>query len=69
MNCFKPNCPKAAPKDTLFRVNAKGVPGIWACASHRLEPDTALDAIVECLEAKADIRRIVREEIEKGSAK
>lgn len=52
MKCFRSECAKAAPRDTLFRVNAKGRPGIWACAAHRLERDPELDAIVKELEAR-----------------
>lgn len=50
MKCFRPDCPAAAPHDTLFRVNAKGRPGIWACNAHRLERDAELDAIVEAIQ-------------------
>jgi hypothetical protein len=49
MKCFK--CEKAAPVFTLYRVNAKGVPGIWACEQHRLERDSELDAIVAAIAA------------------
>lgn len=52
MKCFKTGCDKAAPQDTLYRVNAKGRPGIWACKVHRLETDSELDAIVAALEAQ-----------------
>lgn len=34
MKCFHPMCSKAAPRDTLFRVNEKGQPGVWACSEH-----------------------------------
>lgn len=44
MKCFR--CPKAAPEFDLFRVNAKGVPAVWACGEHRLERDAELDRIV-----------------------
>lgn len=55
MKCFRQDCSKAAPMDTLFRVNAKGRPGIWACAAHRLEKDVELDAIVKALETQQNI--------------
>jgi hypothetical protein len=48
MKCCK--CEKAAPQFTLYRVNAKGRPGIWACNEHRIEQDKELDAIVKALE-------------------
>jgi hypothetical protein len=49
MKCFK--CEKAAPLFTLYRVNAKGRPGIWACQQHRIERDSELDAIVAAIAA------------------
>lgn len=39
MKCYYPMCPKAAPRDTLFRVNAKGQAGIWACSEHIKQTD------------------------------
>lgn len=54
MKCFHPDCTKAAPHDTLFRMNAKGVPGIWGCWQHKhltdKKPDPQLDAVVSELE-------------------
>jgi len=50
MKCFR--CTRAAPQHTLYRVNQKGVLGIWACAEHRLEPDSELDAIVAAVEKR-----------------
>lgn len=50
MKCFRVECSKSAPKDTLFRVNHKGVPGIWACREHRIERDLELERIVDALE-------------------
>jgi hypothetical protein len=52
MNCHKKGCDKRAPQDTLYRVNAKGRPGIWACQAHRLEPDEELDGIVAAVQRK-----------------
>ncbi len=41
---------------SLFRVNAKGQPGIWACAKHikqtDAKPDAELAALVRTLEGK-----------------
>ena len=37
---------KKTPADgtTVFRVNPKGRPGIWACAKHRPQTDAPIDA-------------------------
>lgn len=51
MKCFRTDCSRKAPQDDLFRVNAKGVPGIWACRDHRLEQDSELDDIVDEIKA------------------
>lgn len=51
MHCFSPDCSRSAPEHTLYRVNAKGRPGIWACAAHRLEKDKTLGVIVRAVEA------------------
>lgn len=48
MKCFR--CDKSAPAHTLYRVNAKGRPGIWACKDHRLEPDMDLDVAIDEIE-------------------
>lgn len=48
MRCFR--CEKSAPEHTLYRVNAKGRPAVWACRSHRLEPDMELDATIAEIE-------------------
>jgi len=52
MKCHIKGCHKEAPQDTLYRVNAKGRPGIWACDKHRLEPDTELSTIVAAMQMK-----------------
>jgi len=52
MNCHKRGCDKRAPENTLYRVNAKGRPGVWACHEHRLEPDAELDGIVAAVQGK-----------------
>lgn len=56
MNCYKQGCEKRGPQDTLYRVNAKGRPGIWACQAHRLEPDAELDGIIAAVEGAACAR-------------
>lgn len=48
MKCFK--CNASAPTATLYRVNAKGRPGIWACFAHRVEPDMDLDVTIAEIE-------------------
>lgn len=52
MKCFRTECTAAAPYATLYSVNAKGRPGVWACNAHRLERDSELDAIVEAVGSK-----------------
>jgi hypothetical protein len=48
MKCFK--CEISAPENTLYRVNAKGRPPIWACNAHRIEPDMELDVTIAEIE-------------------
>ncbi len=48
MKCFR--CSAHAPTSTLYRVNAKGRPPVWACFDHRIEPDMELDMTIEELE-------------------
>jgi len=43
MKCFYPMCDKRAPRDSLFRVNAKGQSGIWACSDHIKNTDAKVD--------------------------
>ena len=31
--------PNSTPSATLFRINAKGQPGLWACAKHLKQTD------------------------------
>ena len=54
MHCHM--CNKSAPFVTLFRVNEKGVPGIWACYEHwpkdKRDADPELDRIVKVLQQK-----------------
>lgn len=48
-----------ATGDSLFRINPKGVKGIWACREHRDQTDTprdpVLDEIVGIIERKSQI--------------
>jgi len=39
MKCFHPQCNRSAPEHTLYRINAKGVAGIWACFQHLKDTD------------------------------
>lgn len=54
MKCFVDSCTKTAPYDTLYRINPKGVTGIWACYDHKhytdKKPDLTLDQIIKELE-------------------
>lgn len=50
-------CKKGAPDVSLFRINEKGVPGLWACAKHLKQtdappPDPELQKLVDILEGK-----------------
>jgi len=58
MKCFRKDCNKAAPLFTLYRVNQKGIPGVWSCKEHRLEKDSELDAIIESLKNNKGNRQI-----------
>lgn len=48
---------------TLFRINAKGQPGVWACAEHIGNTDASVDEgtrkIVEALDPRA-ARKLTR---------
>lgn len=44
MKCFF--CERSVHEHTLFRVNEKGVKGIWACREHMAQTDAAVDPIV-----------------------
>ena len=53
--CFFPGCDASmATGASLFRVNAKGQPGIWSCRKHRANTDAPrdpeLDELVSILE-------------------
>ena len=41
---------------TVFRVNAKGQPGVWACERHMKQTDTVIPAdvkaVTDCFKAK-----------------
>jgi hypothetical protein len=52
-------CKKGHPHVSLFRINAKGVPGLWACAKHVKQTDAPPVApevaeIVAILDPKAN---------------
>lgn len=67
MKCFRPWCQRCAPYDTLYRVNAKGKPGIWACNEHRIEPDMELDVILEEIERyRQGHAKVLRTHTQKG---
>lgn len=56
MKCFA--CDRRGPEHSLFRVNAKGQPGIWACWEHKRNadamPDPELERIVRELEHRSE---------------
>jgi len=50
-------CSRSAPTNTLYRVNEKGVPGIWACEIHidsfpDKAPSEEINQIVAALSSK-----------------
>lgn len=56
--CFHPQCNRgpATTGDSVYRINAKGQPGIWACEEHRENTDAPrdpeLDRITKILEQR-----------------
>jgi hypothetical protein len=46
IRCFYPMCNES---DELFRVNAKGVEGVWACRHHVKNTDARIDPEVDAL--------------------
>ena len=40
-------CGKTSPPHTLFRVNAKGQTGVWACRAHIRNTDATVDPMVK----------------------
>ena len=56
MKCFDLKCEICAkgPKEnvTLFRINEKGVPGIWRCVKHlnSIKPDKEVVKIVNTIQ-------------------
>jgi hypothetical protein len=56
MVCFHPQCNRgpATTGHAIYRVNAKGQPGIWACEKHRALTDAPrdpeLDRVVTVIE-------------------
>lgn len=57
IRCFHPSCNASmATGASLFRVNAKGQPGIWSCRKHRNQTDASrdpeLDELVDILEGR-----------------
>ncbi len=46
MKCFYPQCGRKAPKDTLYRINAKGSSGVWACKEHLKNTDAKVGPAV-----------------------
>lgn len=48
MKCFHPLCPVDPGKGgTLYRVNDKGLPAIWACRIHIKNTDATITPEVE----------------------
>jgi hypothetical protein len=44
--CFHPQCDKKLPEYSLFRINEKGQPGVWACIDHIKLTDKKPDPLV-----------------------
>ena len=43
---------------TVFRINAKGKPGLWACAKHRSQTDAPVDPELDNLVAVLEGRQM-----------
>jgi hypothetical protein len=57
--CFHPQCNRGlATGHTVYRINAKGQLGIWACEEHRKDTDAPrdpeLDRIINILEQRKE---------------
>ena len=55
--CFYPGCSASMRTGaSLYRINATGQPGVWACRKHRANTDAPrdpeLDELVDILEGK-----------------
>lgn len=46
MKCFHPMC---NDRSALFRVNAKGEKGMWACSKHIKQTDAKVDHQVKAI--------------------
>lgn len=57
MKCYKEGCKAAAPYNTLFRVNQKGITGVWSCAGHVLQHDRELERMVRAIELEERNKR------------
>lgn len=42
---------------SLFRVNAKGQPGVWACEAHIGQTDAKMDDVVQKLARDLAVRK------------
>lgn len=58
MKCFHPMCTATAPKSALFRVNAKGQTGVWACRAHIRNTDAKVDPDVDLLVRAIENRQV-----------
>lgn len=48
LTCFYPRCGRGlANGHAIYRINAKGVPGIWACKEHRANTDAPVDPVTD----------------------
>lgn len=58
LKCFIPNCKTHGTGAALFRINAKGQPGIWACREHvkrtDAKPAQEVVEIVDAIEGRHD---------------
>lgn len=57
LRCFFPGCDASIETGaSLFRINATGQPGIWACRAHRANTDAprdeGLDELIDLMEGR-----------------
>lgn len=62
MKCFHPMCTiSPSTGGALFRVNAKGQPGIWACREHIKQTDAKVapevDGLVKVIQGRSSGKR------------
>lgn len=54
IKCYHPDCNKYSTHHTMYRVNEKGKPGIFACEDHRNPEDPDFLNFIKLLEKAND---------------